>query len=228
MFRNIITILFLLIYNYSYASGPYIGADVGIKTLQFEEGYGDNLFAASLPFGNIFVGFKFNEYFGIEGGYESTTTEKRENSLYYGDKALGITLNSQSPRFYQVKYSTTNKMFGWHAGVIFDYSLNHENSVLLCSYIGIKNTKIDLIRNRLELQFQTSLNTDSLNKHNKKNIFLLSFGLKYLLNKHFTIKWSITFENTSNINPYGFNANNQRIEARLKNTFSNQIGIIIN
>lgn len=227
MCKNIISILIsLIICTYSYASGPYIGADIGIKTLKFESGYGDNLFAESLPFGNLFVGFKFNDYFGIEGGYESTTNEKRENSLYYGEKALGITLDK--PRFYQVKYSTTHKIFGWHTGVIFDYTLDNENTLFFCSYIGIKNTKINLIRNRLELNLKTSINTDYLNKCNKKNILLLSCGLKYLLNKHFMIRWSINFENTNKINPYGFNANNKYIEAKPKNTFSNQIGIIIN
>jgi len=144
--QNIISILIsLLIFTNSYALGPYIGADIGIKTMKFEPGYGDNLFTESLPFGNLFVGFKFNNYFGIEGGYESTTTEKRENNLYYGAKVLGITLDN--PNFYQVKYSSSSKISGWHTGVIFDYALDYEKTLFFSSYIGIKNTKINLIRN---------------------------------------------------------------------------------
>src|SRR5438034_1123576 len=84
--------LFALIHTNAFASNtsleclnlcfePYIGADAGLRLLKYERGFGDNLFRKRLPQGALFGGFKFHEYFGLEGGYKVTTMKSKFATL---------------------------------------------------------------------------------------------------------------------------------------------------
>ena len=80
--------------NFCTANNFYYGLDLGVQHIGFKPGYGDNLFPTDLPMSNLFVGFKFNDYFGIEGGYQSTVEQERITTLFAGNKVLGKVIPS--------------------------------------------------------------------------------------------------------------------------------------
>lgn len=204
---------------------PYIGTDIGIKKLRFKPGYGDNLFEAELPFSNLFFGLKFNDYLGIEGGYESTLQRKKTTTLFRGEKNLGITLTADS-----AKYISKDKIYGWHIGVAGEYPLYNtriNNTSSIIWYAGIKNTTTKLIRNRIQLYGEDSYDYIVLNQNYKKNIAKLAIGVKNFINKHFATRVLITWEQTSKINPFSIYTTSPTITAKLQNSISYSIGIII-
>ena len=229
-----ITVLLFIITSFysiiSYAElTPYLGFDFGTQYCKFQSGYGDNLFEEVLPVGNIFAGIKLNKYFGIEGGYETTTNEKRESTLFAGDQNLGLSIQDL-PGFISAKYNSENKISGWHLGLTGEFPLSFiddQNNLSIIWYLGIKNTKVRLIRNKLEVNGVYSRYTDNLNINNKKNIARLSGGLQYLLNDHLKFRMLLNLENTSKIKPYAFNASNSIIQAKLKDVISYNMGIVI-
>jgi hypothetical protein len=206
---------------------PYAGVDVGIQHFEFEPGYGDNLFKNELPVGNLFAGVKFNDYFGIEGGYESTLEGKRNSTIYGGNTGLGIYITPTIIDY--TKCSSKIKISGWHLGVT-GYSplyLNGDNSLSIFGYIGIKHTNAKLILNTLASKppggpEQVDSSTMVLNKNNKKILMRLSVGIEYLFNKHIGIRTLIGWENTSKLKP-SYNAN----IAKLKDSILYGVGIIL-
>lgn len=70
--------------------GPYIGIDVQLRHIGFGKNLGNNLFKKNYAQGNPFIGFRFNDYLGIEVGYEETikksaTTVNGPGSIELGD-----------------------------------------------------------------------------------------------------------------------------------------------
>ena len=53
---------------------PYVGFDAQVRRMSFKGGFGNNLLQHHSPQGNLYAGVKFNEYVGVEAGYETTTT----------------------------------------------------------------------------------------------------------------------------------------------------------
>lgn len=229
MLKNITSILIsLLICANACARGPYIGANIGTKKLRFEPGYGDNLFEESLLLGNLFAGFKFNDYFGIEGGYENTIKNKRTSVLFMGDTNLGLKLLVNS-----AKYISKIQLYSKHLGIIGTYPINSlgtNNNISIICYIGIKKMTAKLSRDRIELNSQPSYDFIKLDQNCNKNIVMFYFGTESYINKHFTIRIVLGWENTAKIRPFSINpsANGQSITtAKLKNALSYGVGIIL-
>lgn len=212
--------------SFNFKLTPYIGADIGIQKLRFKPGYGDNLFEAELPFSNLFFGLKLNDYMGIEGGYESTLQRKKTTTLLYGAQNLGLTLTANS-----AKYISKDKIYGWHIGVAGEYPLYNNtkinNTSSIIWYAGIKNTTTKLIRNRIQLNYNDSYDYILLNQNYKKNIAKIAIGVKNFINKHFATRVLITWEQTSKINPFSIYTSTSTITAKLQNSISYSIGIII-
>ncbi|MGD0465684.1 MAG: outer membrane beta-barrel protein [Gammaproteobacteria bacterium] len=210
---------------------PYAGVDVGIQHFEFEPGYGDNLFKNELPVGNLFAGVKFNDYFGIEGGYESTLEGKRNSTIYGGNTVLGNVLLSTGPTAMEyIKCSSKVKISGWHLGIT-GYSpiyLDESSSLSILGYFGIKHTNVKLIRNLLESKgvgdpAEIDLDTTVLGTNNKKPLLRFSAGIEYFFNKHIGLRALIGWEDTSSLQPTdGVNK-----IAKLKDSTLYSIGIIL-
>lgn len=205
---------------------PYGGVDVGMQHFGFKSGYGDNLFKKRLPKGNIFVGLKFNDYFGIEGGYETTVNARRRATLSPGEINLGI----QVPAGYTFNHTTRIKSAGLHIGITGEYAFTKfNNNLSIFGYAGIKRTKIQLTRNINSINGGTASGMNYLNHNheNSKNIARISGGLQYSLCNHVKLRALVGWENTSKLKAYSFNSNNDRIEAKLKNSVSYTLGILL-
>lgn len=209
---------------------PYGGIDVGMQHIGFKAGYGDNLFEKHLPKGNIFVGLKFNDYFGVEGGYESTIQKTKNVTLGANDTYLGMTTGIGGPFNMNpgenLKASTKIKISGWHFGITTEYPIyvnNVQNSLSLTSYLGLKKTRINLSSTTLIVAGVVDNGIDLLNHDNKKTLFKLSAGLQYFINNNFGLKISGSWENTSKFQPY--NTKNT-LRASLKNSISYSLGFL--
>ena len=204
---------------------PYGGVGVGMQHFGFKPGYGDNLFKKTLPKGNIFAGVKFCDYFGIEGGYETTLEKKRDVSLTAGDMNLGIAV----PNGVQsVNYSNKAKIAGLYASLVGEYRFYSTESygLSLIGDAGIKRTNVKLIRNRSSVNGAPSGSSDILNNNYRKTLLRVNDGLQGSIYEHFAIRALIGWENTSKLKPCGYSSTGSLIAAQLKNSIHYSIGLI--
>src|SRR5690348_3147210 len=69
---------------------PYVGLDAQYRSMEFKKDRGNNIAAKSYPQGNIFVGLRFCDYWGVEFGYQGTNNKKRDVTLQPTDRFLGV------------------------------------------------------------------------------------------------------------------------------------------
>lgn len=223
----------------TFKATPYFGADIGMQHFGFKHGYGDNLFKKSLNKNNVFLGIKFNDTFGIEGGYETTTNKTRNTTVYAGETLLGnyIPLPVNQGDVEYMKLASKARIFGWHLGVTANYPIERSNNnMAIIGYVGIKRAKVNILRNMItskeylnpvEMPIDTTINLNV-----RKYIVKLAGGMEYFLTKHIGIRALIGWENTAklktNYTSYDYDTNAPITKtARIKNSFSYGIGIVI-
>jgi len=225
MFAGLLSSAILFAPGVSYAGTsefkltPYGGVDFGMQNVGFKAGYGDNVFKKHLPKGNLFAGVKFNDYVGLEGGYETTLQGKRDVRLNHPYSYLGF--NSIAGEWLKIHSKT--KMSGFHLGVTGDYPF-FSNSLSLIGYVGIKKTRLKLISNIYQdanVPSQSAI--DELNQNNTKTLFRLSAGLQYFLNEHFGVRVLGSWENTSRFQPTDKDV---MFRAKLKNSVNYSVGFV--
>lgn len=231
--------LFSTVASYAVASSefkltPYGGIDIGQQNTKFKPLFGDNLFKKHLPKGNFFVGVKFNDYFGIEGGYETTLQRKRDvvlNGVHRNDYlgAGRYSLLMLLPRDI-ARISSKSKISGWHMGITGEYPIyffsQQKRPLSIIGYAGIKHTTIKLTSNLYYHKDDPTMQTIyELNQKNKKNLVRLSTGLQYFIHQNIGLRVIGSWENTSTLSPKN-NGDPELLEARLKNSLGCSIGIV--
>lgn len=208
---------------------PYGGVDVGMQNFGFKSGYGDNLFAKQLPVGNLFIGIKFNDYFGIEGGYETTIDKKKETTIGAGDTILGNLIYAIDVK--NISQFNRFRVYGLHLGLTGRYpifSKEDHTGLSIVGYLGIKYTTVKSSRNIFKITpalgpteaYNSRINLDT---DNKKNLARLAFGLEYFFYNHVGLRTLIGWENTARLKPVN---NGGGYMANLKNSYKYSIGII--
>lgn len=209
---------------------PYLGIETGMQNFGFKAGYGDNVFNKQLPKGNLFVGAKFNEYLGLELGYETTTQGTKDVKIAYGagkylgndsNKALGLMPG------YVARVSSKTKISGWNIGVTGYYQVTNFNKLSAIGHVGIKNTKIKL--SAIQYQVNNIPIPITTNQFRKIKFTLglsyCSVGLQYALSEHVGIRTMLNWENTQQLKPIT-KCGKVTNQVKLKNSLNYTIGII--
>ncbi len=83
---------------------PYVGVDMQMRHMDFQDGYGDNLLSQHSPQRNLYAGLRLNDWIGAEIGYEATRTKTRNVTLHTGDIAAGVPVPAEaSPAVFKSK-----------------------------------------------------------------------------------------------------------------------------
>jgi predicted porin len=93
---------------------PFIGADIGRSRVEMKKDFGEKIFRKNATFYNLFAGLDFNEYFGVEFGYQRDNTRRDKQSLVTGDVIMGLSPvhAAFSPEDYDTFLRIKNKYFG--------------------------------------------------------------------------------------------------------------------
>ena len=59
---------------------PYAGVDLQQRNMNLKKNYGDNVFSRKSFQNNIYFGFRINEHFGLETGYQSSESVSMNNA----------------------------------------------------------------------------------------------------------------------------------------------------
>ena len=93
----------------------YIGVNMYRRFMGFKAGFGDSHLKNSFSQIDIYFGYKFNRYFGIECGYEETLRSKRKVTLHAGDMSAGMPIHEM---FSPVTLLSTIKIQGPHISIV--------------------------------------------------------------------------------------------------------------
>ncbi len=157
---------------------PYVGFDAQVRRMDFKGGFGDNILQHHSPQGNIYAGVKFNEYVGVEAGYETTSTRTRTSRLTTGDVAAGATVSLlASPAVFKSKI----KIKGPHLDVVGFYSFGEKIPVQLLGSVGVSFFKGTVERKTLQMGIPPLPGaTRTLSAH--RAVLRLMGGLQYMWN----------------------------------------------
>lgn len=201
---------------------PYAGIDAGYQRHTFETGFGNNLFKKQQPAANLYVGTKFNDYFGFEFGIDRSTNKKTDVSLSNpSDPVLGANLNGVMPILLESK----SKFSGYHVNLVGNYPVNKQENCSIIGGIGLKRASVRLERNITSIAGGPFVSNVSLSQ--TKTIIRLSGGVQYFFNEHFGARAYATWEESSKLKPTGVTTQGSNVEARLNNSFGYYVGIIV-
>jgi hypothetical protein len=173
---------------------PYVGFDVQQRTVNMVPGYGEGLFNKRVPQGNIYVGFNFHEYFGIEVGQQFTQGSTRTALTSEGSILLGGTLIV--PGQFEVTESNI-KMMGAHANIVGRIPLPIANSHLILS-AGAVALELKSTVKSIASDFGVFHDETEDKKFSSRRVIpQLSGGLEFSLAKDIKLRFLTSYEITS-------------------------------
>lgn len=172
---------------------PYVGIDLQKRHVRWKDGFGDNLFNHDYPQGNIFVGARLHEYFGLELGYKNSVTKTRLSSINTG-QVLGVSVQNPTEFFL-----SKAQFKGPNASMI--------------GYLPIRQFCVDLFGTvgltRLHTYHQRTFLRDSLGNLNfftngstfksVQNVLTLGLGLQYIICNNYGIRIKTEWEESSRV-----------------------------
>lgn len=178
---------------------PYIGVDGGLRHLEFPQDLGGNIFDDNYPQGNLFAGFKFNDYFGVEAGFEYTKREKRTVTLVAGQFEAGG--DALQPGQFQVNRGT-GRVQAWHVNLVGTLPLSDCYPISLFGMVGLASVKAKFSSQPLADDafpggFPAGFGMRTFEK--TKSVLRLAGGLQYMVLDCVGIRGMVSWENTNRL-----------------------------
>lgn len=216
----------------SFNPSAYLGFDWQMRHMSWARNFGNNLFKKNYPQGNLFLGFKFNDYVGLEVGYQATVTRTRYSRLGAGSTALGIPVGSPPAFFPPVTHRSNSQFKGWNGAINGYLPVYLPDCVYLFGGIGFSHLKLfqrDLIvQDRID---PFAINRFSSTFKKNKTVLALTGGALIKLDEVTAFRLKIGWENTSKFKTLlareHFNQNGIG-RLRTRNSFVYGLGIVIN
>ncbi len=195
---------------------PYVGADAEWRHMNFQNGFGNNLFNHNYPQGNVYVGVQFNEYLAVEGGYEATERKTRTNTLRTGDLTAGVLIGPDTT----VQYNSTGQVKGLHANLVGLLPICDLYRLKLIGLVGFARLKGNFVRTA------TSLDGDavdsSVNFKARKSVLRLGAGLQHMINCNWGVRAMVKWEESKKLKMIGIE--NALTSIKAKNSFIYSVG----
>ena len=170
---------------------PYVGVDAKWNSMRFKKTAGDNLIQKNYPQGNLFGGVKFNDYFGLELGYESTTRRNKTATAAVGDNFFGDIVDPPEP----VNYSKTKtKISGFHLNVVGFYPICEEYCLSLFGSLGLAQLKL---KSHLDFSVPTNPRVVGLDFSKQKLVPRATLGIQHMLCENIGVRAMFGWERTS-------------------------------
>lgn len=215
-------------YFFGYPIYPYIGADYQYRDTPLHSGQGDNIFDSQFQQGQIYVGVRFLQYFGLEFGYGKTNIKNQYTQFDANNVALGVLIPPGGPletHLSQAEYKTyTANVMGFYL-LPFDKRCRTE----LIGSFGIARIQPKLISELTHLDLMPLAVPMTFTFDQRKTVLRLMGGIQYKITPNMGMRASITFEDTSQFRDIKASEwqNTNRFIA-LKNTWLYGLGIYFN
>ncbi|HXH54305.1 MAG TPA: outer membrane beta-barrel protein [Gammaproteobacteria bacterium] len=174
---------------------PYVGADAQYRYMPFENDFGGNIFKKTSPQANFFVGNRFNEYFGLELGYNTSKKVKRDVRLTSGQVVAGSARPLPPTVFLDLH--STSKVSAFSTTAHGFLPIPDICGLDLIGSIGFARTKINLTYDRL------ADDVGPIPTNNRRRTFVahkvitrLGAGIQYAILDNLSVRAFFNWENT--------------------------------
>lgn len=209
--------------NYDLSKNCSFGINAIYSKTGFQNNYGENIFSTKPALGlNPFVRQMFNDYYGIEAGFEVYKNIKRTAAVYANDIAAGVFVD---PMFNFKSYRTNIKHnHAYLGGVAKMKFMGGNNSLNLM--LGLSLSKLNAKYNK----FQDGLGLIDLIRTFKQSklIPIIKVTFNHKLNSNFSVQALTIWKGMSAFKVKSKENPNAPTEIRLKNSLGLGLGITYN
>lgn len=202
----------------------YMGADLMLRHMDYQQGYGKHLIKTNIPAGNFYAGLQFHKNFAVEFGH--TRGKKQQDTLTTQDAILNVPLMDTCV---SDSHKITTKLQSWHFSIT-GFSDLYEDTIQLIGSIGVAMVRLNMQHTLSCLAITNITTTKTQNLVAGKKYTLvprLALGLQYKLNKTLALRSMITWEQTSKIKTLNDDLeDNIYYKARPKDSINYSLGIV--
>jgi hypothetical protein len=178
--------------------------------------------------GNVYMGFKLNEHWGVEVWRESTFTKVKQVTLKEGEVINGMPLpDDLSP----ATFLTSLKTKGPHASIVFSHAIFNPMPINFVGSLGLSHVTIRAFRDNISFGKGQLPGTSRLMK--KSTLVLRPMaGLQYNFENGLSLRASFSWLNTSGKRIQSKDSDSLRMRNKpsvyLKDSFVSGVGFLVN
>lgn len=199
----------------------YAGVDAQIRRMHFQKNFGGNVLQHRYPQANVFAGVKFNDYVGIEAGYEFTKKQRSTRTHRVGEVVFGELIPPNDPIFLSVTHTSraSSKLNGANVNLVMFLPFCEQYNTQFIGSMGMAYLK-SRVRNiftttSVSAEFDdagdligTTTVADAVTHDYKKRKYVprISAGLQHITDCCVGIRLLATWENTAKLKNHGKDA----------------------
>lgn len=171
---------------------PYIGVDAAVRYFNGDNVFGANVFYKNYPEADIYLGFKFGNYFGIEGGYKATITQTKTSSITTGSVVNVPVVNPP-----EVHRGVSN-FKAWFGQLVGFFPIFEPYCIYWFGSVGLSHTTLyaqDKVVNNETESFDNDVNVRTFTTN--KVIPNIGTGIQFKIDERSSLRFGVKWENTS-------------------------------
>lgn len=210
----------------SFCFDPYIGVNAGMRYMNWPRNFGGNVFKREYPEGDLYLGTNFNQYFGFQFGYKTTTTRYQFSSLS-NDIDLGL------PTEPGPQIDLTRAQFkGWHGEFIGYVPVLFPDCLYLYGTLGLTRFELFQKDNILEVGTNppgTPIRLAAAGRTFKRNrtVFSMSLGIETFIDEKFGFRVFAAWDNLARFKSIPAQEFTSPAVLQLKNSYTYGIGLVM-
>lgn len=173
---------------------PAVGMDFSMRAWDFDSGFGEEHFREHYPDLNIYLAARFHKYLGLEGGYEQSFRQQKQQFYYANAPVLGFR-DPANPT--EKMYISDAFMHGWHINLTGFYPICPKLRTELTGLLGVgwlnaHYTTVPV----LDVNPATPVaRWDS----DTRSVLRLGIGLRQMITDNFGLRLQAVWEDTSKL-----------------------------
>ena len=188
------TFVLLAIGSPAMAINLYVGGDAEFRYMNFQKGFGDNLFNHNYPQANLYAGLRLNEYLAVEGGYEASERKTRTTTLRPGDISFGFII----PPNYNPQFNTVAQLKALNANVVGTVPISDRYRLQLIGSVGFARLKAKMVSAYFALDnYVQPPRIDTFIK--RKSVLRLGAGIQHRINSNWGVRAMLKWENSNKL-----------------------------
>lgn len=199
---------------------PYVGVDASLRNVSFEPSFGREHFRHDYPDTNFYLGTYMHKYLGLEGGYEHSYRQNKNQ--FYNDSAAVLGFTGNLGLGNQL-YISDASLGGWHINLLAFWPMLP--STTITGTLGVAWLKMKFettfVQNQVAPGFPA--NRPALWETDSRALIRVGLGVRHMITEHFGTRLQWTWENTSQLEatiPVGVDSNGSIFPNILQNNYT--------